>query len=76
MAVKIPKAWDRNAPHFDSSKPEELQQFLDHMDFLMDKAQTPPEEGKKDKLASYADYTSKREWMSLPSYQREATRTL
>lgn len=69
MSVKIPEAWDRNAPHFDSSKPEELQQFLDHMDSLMDKAATP-EEGKKDKLVSYADYNSKREWMSLPSYQK------
>ncbi|KAJ7030927.1 hypothetical protein C8F04DRAFT_1186391 [Mycena alexandri] len=35
----------------------------------MEKAKTPGE-GKKDKLVSYADYNSKREWMSLPSYQK------
>ncbi|KAJ6474172.1 hypothetical protein C8R45DRAFT_935577 [Mycena sanguinolenta] len=66
--VKIPEEWDRNAPHFDSNKPEELQQFLDHMESLMEKAKTPRDE-KKGKLVRYADYTSKREWMSLPSFQ-------
>jgi hypothetical protein len=66
--VKIPEEWDRNAPHFDSTKPEDLQQFLDHMESLMEKAKTPQDE-KKGKLVRYADYTSKREWMSLPSYR-------
>ncbi|KAJ6464964.1 hypothetical protein C8R45DRAFT_1174291, partial [Mycena sanguinolenta] len=66
--VKIPEEWDQNAPHFDSNKPEELQQFLDHMESLIEKAKTPRDE-KKGKLVRYADYTSKREWMSLPSFQ-------
>ncbi|KAJ7610992.1 hypothetical protein FB45DRAFT_1037878 [Roridomyces roridus] len=64
---RIPQPWENNAPHFDSDKPKELQQFLDHMDALMSLAGTAADK-KKEKLVSYADYTAKREWQSLPSF--------
>ncbi|KAJ7625982.1 hypothetical protein FB45DRAFT_702602, partial [Roridomyces roridus] len=66
-STRIPQPWESNAPHFNSDKPEQLQQFLDHMEMLMTIAGTAVDK-KKEKLVSYADYTAKREWQSLPSF--------
>lgn len=66
--ARIPESWDRNAPHFLSKEPEELQTFLDDMAHLMDLAKTPEKE-KSAKLVKYADTRAKREWKGLPSFE-------
>ncbi|KAJ7720650.1 hypothetical protein B0H16DRAFT_1792696 [Mycena metata] len=64
---KIPEAYEKNAPRFDDEKPEELNEFLENMERMMEIAATDA----KDKNAFVVRYAMRgpaEEWKRFDSY--------
>ena len=59
----------RDAPKFDSKKPQELRRFLLRMEDLWKEAGIKDDAEKKASLGKYADQDSEEEWKALETYE-------
>lgn len=66
---KVPESYERNAPRFDDDEPEELPQFLMHMERMMELAKTKDDE-KNAFLVRYAHRRPAEEWKKFESYEK------
>jgi hypothetical protein len=65
---KIPESYEKNAPRFDDEKPEELLQFLDHVERMMALEET--DDGDKNAfVVRYALRKPAEEWKRFESYK-------
>lgn len=66
---KVPESYEKNAPRFNDEEPEELPQFLDYMERMMELGETP--EAEKNKfLVRYAERRPALEWKRFKSYAK------
>src|SRR5277367_1225578 len=63
----------RDAPKFDSKKPQELRRFLLRMEDLWEAAGIKEDDEKKVSLGKYADPDSEEEWKALETYELGST---
>src|SRR5277367_6281102 len=63
----------RDAPNFDSKKPQELRRFLLRMEDLWEAAGIKEDDEKKVSLGKYADPDSEEEWKALETYESGST---
>lgn len=66
---KIPESYEKNAPRFDDENPDELPQFLEHVERMMELEET----ADADKNAFVCRYTSRKtreEWKRFESYAK------
>ena len=68
MAKSMINPLDKNAPRFDTAKPEELPRFLAHVKELMIEAGIVDQQKQIETVCKYTDYQTEREWKALPSY--------
>src|SRR5271155_4794660 len=59
----------RDAPKFDSKKPQEVRRFLLRMEDLLKEAGIKDDAEKKVSLGKYADKDSEEEWKALETYE-------
>jgi hypothetical protein len=65
---RMPKPGERNAPEFDTDKPEELGRFFERIeDWLLDEEITDDDEKKK-KIVKYLDADSEVQWKALSKF--------
>jgi hypothetical protein len=68
MRLRMPKPGEKNAPAFDTDKPEELGRFFDRMeDWFADDGLENDDEKKK-RIVKYLDADSEIQWKALPSF--------
>ena len=68
MRLRMPKPGEKNAPAFDTDKPEELGRFFDRIeDWFMDDGLVDDGEKKK-RIVKYLDADSEIQWKALPSF--------
>ena len=60
----------KNAPSFDSSKPEKLRRFIRLMEDLWKEAGVTSDDVKKSMIGKYADQDSEEEWTAFRTYKR------
>ena len=66
--LRMPKPGEKNAPTFDTEKPEELGRFFDRMeDWFADDGLVDDTEKKK-RIVKYLDADSEIQWKALPSF--------
>ncbi|KAJ7764959.1 hypothetical protein DFH07DRAFT_916456 [Mycena maculata] len=66
---RIPERFEKNAPRFDDEKPEELPQFLEDMERMMDIEKTEAAE-KNEFLVRYAFQKPAEQWRKFKSYKK------
>lgn len=66
---KIPESYEKNAPRFDDEKPEELTQFLDHVERMMALEETPDGE-KNEFVVRYAMKGPADEWKAFKTFTK------
>nr|GAT48964.1 predicted protein [Mycena chlorophos] len=62
LPFRIPWAWERNRPRFEGDSVEELVDFLEMVDTIID------EQGRKHLLTSYLPVSKRTLWRSLETY--------
>jgi hypothetical protein len=65
---RIPFAWDRNAPSFDTEDAEDLMKFVDHVNQILDLAGVTDDAEKKRRITDYLSIKKKEIWRNLTSY--------
>lgn len=66
---KVPEAFERNAPRFDDDEPEELPQFLEYMERMMELDKTEDND-KNAFIVRYALRRPAKEWKKFESYTK------
>jgi len=66
---RVPEAYEENAPHFDDARPEDLPQYLEDIERMMEIDETP-EDKKNAFLTRYAIFHCAREWRAFHSYRK------
>ncbi len=66
---KVPEPYEKNAPRFDDENPEELPQFLEHIERMMELEETPETE-KNVFVCRYANRKTREEWKQLETYTK------
>ncbi len=69
-SFKVPFAWDKNAPSFDSEDADDLMTFVDHIGQIFGLAGVTDDQEKKRRLTDYLSVKRKEIWRSLSSYKR------
>ena len=59
----------KDAPRFDSDKPEELRRFIRQMEDLWSDANVTKDDVKKSMIGKYADQSSEEEWSAFKSFE-------
>jgi len=68
LRLRMPKPGEKNAPTFDTEKPEELGRFFDRIeDWFADDGLVNDDEKKK-RIVKYLDADSEIQWKALPSF--------
>lgn len=65
---RIPESYEINAPRFDDDQPEELPQFLEHIERMMELAEIPADQ-KNTFVVRYACRRPAIEWKQFDSYK-------
>lgn len=69
-AFRVPFAWDKNAPSFDTEDADDLMTFVDHIGQIFGLANVTNDQEKKRRLTDYLSVKKKEIWRSLASYKR------
>ncbi|KAJ7041103.1 hypothetical protein C8F04DRAFT_1177314 [Mycena alexandri] len=65
----VPEAYEKNAPHFDDTLPEELPQFLEQIERMMEIDETPVGENKQ--VSSQISCTGNRQPVTYQEFRKE-----
>ena len=66
---KVPESYEKNAPRFDGEHPDDLLQFLDHIERMMELEATPADK-KNAFVARYTERRTGNEWRSFASFSK------
>lgn len=71
--ARLPYPNSREAPRFDSEKPEELLRFLDQLEEIFVRCGVQDHAQKKKEAGKYADTVTERQWQGMETYAAGST---
>ena len=68
-STPMPARGEHAAPTFDKTKPRELLQFFDDLEYLMERAAITSESDKKKQAVRYTDFDTEQVWKTFPEFK-------